>query len=96
MLESLETPRIGRPSLRGRSAVRWITEHTVAAIVLAGLPSIVAAALAVLAKLLDVRLDRVFLLIGALTFASGLMMILVLFIRHIVNYPRLTTAGDLE
>jgi len=79
-----------------RSAGRWITEHTAGAIVLAGLPSVVAAAVAVLARLLDVKLDRVFLLVGALTFASGLMMILVLFIRHIVNYARLTTAGELD
>ena len=93
MLDSLKTTRIGRPR---RSAGTWITEHTAAAIVLAGLPSVMAAALAGLAKLLDVRLDRVFLLIGALTFASGFMMILVLFIRHIVNCPRLTTGGDLE
>jgi hypothetical protein len=35
--------------------------------------------------------DRVFLLIGLLTFASGLLTIVVLFIRYIVNYAKLTS-----
>jgi hypothetical protein len=93
MLSSLEMTRMAHAR---RLAGRWITEHTAAAIVLAGLPSVVAAAVAVLARLLDVRLDRVFLLIGALTCTSGLMVILVLFIRHVVNYARLTTAAELD
>jgi len=43
------------------------------------------------AKRLDVSPDRVFLLIGLLTFASGLLTIVVLFIRYIVNYATLTS-----
>jgi hypothetical protein len=93
MLSSLEMTRMAHAR---RLAGRWITEHTAAAIVLAGLPSVVAAAVAVLARLLDVRLDRVFLPIGGLTFASGLVVILVLFIRHVANYARLTTAAELD
>ena len=45
----------------------------------------------VVAKRLDVSPDRVFLLIGLLTFASGLVTIVVLFIRYIVNYATLTS-----
>ena len=74
-----------------KSAGRWIAEHTTIAMVLAGIPSLVAGLIGVVAKRLDVSLDRVFLLIGLLTFASGLLTIVVLFIRYIVNYAKLTS-----
>ena len=54
-------------------------------------PSLVAGLIGVVAKRLDVSPDRVFLLIGLLTFASGLLTIVVLFIRYIVNYATLTS-----
>src|SRR5438876_1108947 len=75
-----------------KSAGRWIAEHTTIAIVLAGIPSLVAGLIGVVAKRLDVSPDRVFLLIGLLTFASGLLTIVVLFIRYIVNDATLTSA----
>ena len=69
-----------------RLAGRWIAEHTIGAVILACIPSVVAGIIGVFARLFNVSLDRVFLLVGVLTFASGLMIIFVLFIRHIVNY----------